>query len=198
MKKRGIVALWVLSGILLAAAGLYFFPYTSHLELEVRGMEIRSGEEQTRTVRIQGTYSDYLFKNDRFEGNICIEGYEPSEEAAAKGGGVIGFEVVPEGNYLTYIFFSEPGQPRLVSGGMICAEPYFEKFTIFCTMDPAALDGDPETSYESSSDYYSLTDHILSYPAQNAQEAEEQADFYLEKMQTCGGMLSLLGTEEES
>ena len=68
MKKRGIVALWVLSGILLAAAGLYFFPYTSLLELGVHGMEIRSGEEQTRTVRIQGTYSHYLFKNDRFEG----------------------------------------------------------------------------------------------------------------------------------
>ncbi len=80
--------------------------------------------------------------------------------------------------------FSKPGQPRLVSGGIICAEPYCEKCTLFCTMSPEAANRAPEThSPKGEWNSYTLLGPIISYPAESRQEAEEQADFYLEKMQ---------------
>lgn len=194
-KKISIIIPAVICGLAVIFGALYFIPFKSAMDKEVTAVDVQDGVETTRKVRFQGTYTNYLFKNDYFEGIVIIEDYEPSEMTDPQVS-TVGFEVVPTGVTMTYAWMKEPGVPTLKMGSMICAEPYFDKFTIFCTMDPADLDGDPETSYESSSDYYSLTDHILSYPAQNAQEAEEQAQSYIEKMGQVWGYS--LGSNEES
>lgn len=65
------------------AAAVCLLPLPRHISRTYQAVEWRSGGGETaapRAVTIEGYYMDYLFRQDRFDGSIAVEGYPITEQ----------------------------------------------------------------------------------------------------------------------
>ena len=69
---------WCVALALLLAAAVCLLPLPRHISVVCQAMEWRCGDETVavpRTVSVEGYYMDYLFRQDRFDGSLQVEGY---------------------------------------------------------------------------------------------------------------------------
>jgi hypothetical protein len=60
---------------------IYNIPYSNKVNTTLQGVQCRIGDEaysEKVTLKIQGNYSDYIFKDDTFQGKILVDKYEYS------------------------------------------------------------------------------------------------------------------------
>ena len=78
--KRKIIAIAILLVIIVLAVSL--LPWWRDINITLHGVQLRIGDNHSnhsieeKTITIQGRYWRYIFRADRFEGRIEIEGYD--------------------------------------------------------------------------------------------------------------------------
>lgn len=80
MKKGDFLFIFVILFIL--GGALYFIPLQKKIDITLSGIESKIGDSEyleSKTIHIKGKYTNYLFKEDSFVGNIKIDGYDISE-----------------------------------------------------------------------------------------------------------------------
>lgn len=89
-KRRRRIALgWGLAAVLALIAAVCLLPWPRGISVTHEGFEWRVNDENhgvLRSVRLEGTYYDYLFREDRFAGEVVIDGYPAARSAAVSTG----------------------------------------------------------------------------------------------------------------
>lgn len=121
-RKRRMWAIGISALLILAVC---FLPLPRSVRMNGPALQWRSGhpEEECKTVQvtIRGTYMDFLFFNDFFDGDIMIEGMEITQRE-----GVLSRVRMDQEGYLVYM--NEEGLMR--STGFMIAPPGFSDFVI--------------------------------------------------------------------
>lgn len=82
--RRKLMLRWGIVGVLLLIAAVCLLPLPRYIDVEHQGLQWRLGTPdyaEPRTVSINGTYYDYLFRRDTFSGFIRVEGYPLTDKA---------------------------------------------------------------------------------------------------------------------
>jgi len=82
-RRRAVRRRWTVLVSLLTLLVVCFAPLPRTIRGDYSALEWRCGDAEyavERSVRIDGTYFDYLFRTDSFHGFIVIEGYPQSEQ----------------------------------------------------------------------------------------------------------------------
>lgn len=83
MRKVRNILLAIIIIFAVAFAALYNIPWSYKINKTVQGVECRIGDpdySEKVTIKIDGTYKQYLFKNNTFKGNISIDKYAFTKE----------------------------------------------------------------------------------------------------------------------
>ena len=65
--------------IIFIGAAISVLPWWSDIDITLNGIQARIGDEEyteEKEINIRGRYWRYLFRNDRFEGRVEVEGYD--------------------------------------------------------------------------------------------------------------------------
>ena len=71
--------MWIFVAVILGVTLILILPFSKNIDIEVKGIQCRIGDSEyfeEKTVWIRGIYKNYLIKEDVFEGQIEIEGYD--------------------------------------------------------------------------------------------------------------------------
>lgn len=116
---------WLLAACILIIIAVCVLPVRKTVDREVACLLWRAGDPekggQQVTVTLHGHYLDYLFRTDRYEGDLMIEGLEITQRAGAFSGCVL------DDSGLLYYADEEA---LLQSVGFIAATPGMEEFMI--------------------------------------------------------------------
>lgn len=77
MKRKKIIIPIII--IILIGLAVSVLPWWSDIDITLRGIQFRNGDgeyAEEKTINIRGRYWRYLFRADRYEGKIEIEGYD--------------------------------------------------------------------------------------------------------------------------
>ena len=75
-RKRIIIPVII---IILIGTAISVLPWWRDIDITLLGIQFRTGDAEyteEKTINIKGRYWRYLFRNDRFEGRIEVEGYD--------------------------------------------------------------------------------------------------------------------------
>lgn len=111
---------------------LYKIPWRHKINTTLEGVQCRIGDTdycEDISVTVQGDYFSYLFKDDKFEGKILIDGYEDTLE-----GSWVSLQFNDAGAVLVYENIVD-GMPVLNTVGTICCTSDFEQVLI-CISEP--------------------------------------------------------------
>lgn len=144
--------------LLILLTGLCFLPLPRRVDMQVQAFCWRAGraEEDGRPVEIilQGTYLDYLFRTDRYEGDLMIEGVAITQQPGAFAGCTL------DDSGLMYYANEE----RLLEAtGFLIASPGMNEFVI----------GLYERNADGVGSWSAGDGIVLTYPANHREEAVE-------------------------
>jgi len=86
-RRRIVRRRCIVLAVLLIVLAVCLLPLPRRINREYDALEWRCGDGEysvERTVRIDGTYFDYLFRTDTFNGSIVIEGYPATERPMSR------------------------------------------------------------------------------------------------------------------
>lgn len=69
----------IIAAVIVAVLAVCVLPWRHRIDCTLQGIQCRLGDAdyiENRTVYIKGVYSNYLFRDDKFNGKIEVEGYE--------------------------------------------------------------------------------------------------------------------------
>lgn len=75
LKKRG----WIFVSVLIVGLVIYIIPWRHTIDTTIQGIQCRIGDEdysENVSIKVKGVYTQYLIKNDTFEGMISIDSYD--------------------------------------------------------------------------------------------------------------------------
>lgn len=123
---------YIISIAVLALITVCLVPLTQKIDRVLEGVEYRIGDstyEEHRRIEIRGQYRRYLLKNNTFEGEITIEGYDFSDKSPK-----VMFEV--HDGYASFTYFGMEGvAPYLNTLGTISFANNFKQVLI-CVSEP--------------------------------------------------------------
>jgi len=158
-RRRG----WIIALSILLILCVCFLPQPRRVDMDVQAVRWRTGNalegaSPTR-VRIFGTYFDFLFFDDRFDGDIMIEGVDISRRENA----LTQITFDPTG----YLIYTDENW-HLKSTGFIVAKPGMREFMI------GLYDRRENNADGSGSGSWSGEDGtVITYPAQTREQAVE-------------------------
>lgn len=69
----------IIAAVIIAVLAVCFLPWRHKIDRTLQGVQCRLGDAdyiENRTVYVNGVYSNYLFRDDKFSGKIEVEGYD--------------------------------------------------------------------------------------------------------------------------
>ena len=79
IKRKRIIILTPIILIIIIGVSISVLPWCRDIDITLSGIQFKTGDAEyteEKTINIRGRYWRYLFKNDRFEGRIEVEGYD--------------------------------------------------------------------------------------------------------------------------
>jgi hypothetical protein len=122
-KRRKLIIISMVSIIIFGFA-VSVLPWQSNINITLHGIQTRIGDTEYAeeiSITIRGRYWRYLFRRDKFEGNIEVEGY------AVTLGSLLTPLILPESSLSYWCRF---GRFEIESFGRIYAVPGFSKVLI--------------------------------------------------------------------
>ena len=123
-QKRIIIPVII---IIFIGAAVSIMPWWSDIDITLNGIQARIGDEEyteEKTINISGRYWRYLFRADRFEGRIKVEGYDFTYNAQPL--------VSLNQNSLTLDYMGNVnGKPFIESLGRLNFKPVFSEVLIW-------------------------------------------------------------------
>lgn len=158
IKRKIIIVVFILIAILGAVLTL---PFKRNINKKVDGIEWRMADKEYSekvSIIINGRYSNYLLKEDVFNGSISIDKYDDINELEL-------MEVVFNDGIgdLTYFNIQEDGMPTMISFGFIICESDFSELII----------GIKEPLDNGSKSWSEENGLVISTPSKNRNEAVE-------------------------
>jgi hypothetical protein len=132
IKKIGLILLV----FFVLCLSLYLFPWKSKVDTTIQGVQCRIGDEKyikKVSVKIKGTYSNFLIKNDTFRGTISISDYDFTSD-----GSDVSLQFYNGSAFLVYNKISD-GKPDMNPFGILYCTPDFKQLLI-CVSEPVEKD----------------------------------------------------------
>lgn len=111
---------------------LYFIPWTDKINTTLQGVQYRIGDknyEEKISIKIDGEYKNFLFKNDTFHGTISIDKYDFTSNGSS-----VSLQLGNGNAFLIYMNVVD-GKPIQNPLGIIYCTPQFKKLVI-CVSEP--------------------------------------------------------------
>lgn len=132
IKKIGLILLI----FFVLCLSLYSFPWKYKVNTTIQGVQCRIGDKEYTedvSIKIKGTYNNYLFKNDTFRGTISISNYDFTSD-----GSDVSLEFNRGSAFLVYNKIND-GKSDMNPFGILCCTPDFKQLLI-CVSEPVEKD----------------------------------------------------------